>query len=48
MKCESAIRRFQPGEGPYVIVKTDCETDGALHHTALFMIVQAAAAAVDR
>ena len=39
LKCESASRRFQPGEGPSRGLLRDCTTgcgtDGALHSTNL-------------
>ena len=31
LRCESASRRFQPGEGPSSDCTTGCGTDGALH-----------------
>ena len=34
-KCESASRRFQPGEGPSWGLLRDCETDGSLYSTSL-------------
>ena len=48
LKCESASRRYQPGEGPSraVIVKTDCETDGSFYSTTQNKEVFAEAAAV--